>query len=351
MIDNVDPVRVSQALDILDLENTLFLVITKSGSTAETMSQFLLVHDRLTKAVGADGLRDRLICITDPEKGGLRKIAEAQGLETFAIPPGVGGRFSVFTPVGLYPAVALDIDCDGLLDGAARMDERTQAADLWTNPAAFSAAALYLAATERNQNIHVLMPYVHALGTLAEWYAQLWAESLGKKLGRDGSVVNTGMTPVKAVGVTDQHSQVQLYVEGPYDKVVTSLSVEDLGTDVEIPAGELGDQEGLGYLTGQSFGALFEAERIGTELALTEAGRSNYTIKLPSVNAHTLGQLIYLFEVQTAISGELYQIDAFDQPGVEAGKINAYAMMGRAGYEDRRKEIDDRPPRNPKFTV
>jgi glucose-6-phosphate isomerase len=351
VLDNVDPVRISQALDILDLETTLFIAITKSGSTAETMSQFLLVHARLTEAVGADGVRDRLVCITDPEKGGLRAITDAQGLETFSIPSGVGGRFSIFTPVGLYAAAVLDIDCDGLLDGAARMDERTRTPDLWANPAAFSAAALYLAATRRGQNIHVLMPYAHALGTLAEWYAQLWAESLGKRLGNDGSIVHTGQTPVKAVGVTDQHSQVQLYVEGPFDKVVTFLSVDTMPVDVEIPAGAFADQDGLGYLAGQTFGTLFEAERVGTELALTEAGRSNYTIRLPAVDAHTLGQLIYLFEVQTAISGELYQINAFDQPGVEAGKINAYAMMGRAGYEKRRQEIDARPPRDEKYIV
>ena len=333
VLDNIDPVRVQGLLDVLPLETTLFNVITKSGTTTETMSQFLLIHKLLSDRFGAAGLKERLVCTTDPAKGRLREIVEAEGLESFAIPPGVGGRFSIFTPVGLFPAVALDIDCEQLLAGAAAMDEATRTPDVRQNPAALSAVVLHLAATQRGLNIHVLMPYSHGLGTLAEWYAQLWAESLGKKIDRQGRTVNVGQTPIKAVGVTDQDSQVQLYVEGPCDKVITFIAVDKHACDVEIPGETFADIEGVGYLGGQTFGKLFDAERVGTQMALTEAGRPNYTIHIPEVSPHTLGQLLYLFEVQTAIAGELYDVNAFDQPGVEAGKNIAYAMMGRKGYE------------------
>jgi glucose-6-phosphate isomerase len=176
---------------------------------------------------------------------------------------------------------------------------------------------------------------------VADWYAQLLAESLGKKKARSGATVHRGPTPIRAVGVTDQNSQVQLYTEGPFDKWFTLLAVDRPAIDVPIPRA-YPDLEGLAYLGGRTLGELFQAEREGTRIALTAAGRPNALVALERVEAHTVGQLVYLFELSVAVMGEHYDVDAFDQPGVEAGKIAAYALMGRAGYEGRRAEIEAR---------
>ena len=194
------------------------------------------------------------------------------------------------------------------------------------------AVLLHGMATRRGRNIQVMMPYADGLLHLADWYRQLWAESLGKRRDRRGRRAETGQTPVTSLGATDQHSQVQLYMEGPHDKVVTFLEVAAVGRDVKIPRRHRAWNRS-GYLGGRTLGELIAAEKRGTEVALTAAGRPNLTYLLPRISAHVVGQLLYLFEFQTALSGELYGIDAFDQPGVEAGKLAAYALMGRKGYE------------------
>jgi glucose-6-phosphate isomerase len=337
--DNVDPDRMNALFDVVDLKKSCVNVITKSGNTAETMSQFMVIVDRMTKAVGRKNLPKHLIVTTDKEKGNLRDIARELGLMTFEVPDGVGGRFSVLTPVGLLSAAFSGIDIDELLAGAAAMDKRCLAADMGKNPAMAFAGLMHLATTLQHKPIHVMMPYSNRLYLLADWFRQLWAESLGKRVNRKGKVVHTGPTPVKALGATDQHSQVQLYVEGPFDKVTCFLRVEAFGRDLAIPR-LFKDKDGIAYLGGQSFGALLNAEQSATEVALTQANRSNMTLRVPEVNAFTLGQLIYLLEAATAYAGELLNIDAFDQPGVEAGKVATYALMGKKGFEAKRREIE-----------
>jgi glucose-6-phosphate isomerase len=253
-------------------------------------------------------------------------------MSTLSVPPNVGGRFSVLTAVGLLPAAFLGLDVDALMKGARDMRRHCWTAAPERNLGVMGAVVLYLMARRRARNIQVLMPYAGGLVGLADWYKQLWAESLGKRLDRRGRVVETGQTPVTALGATDQHSQVQLYMEGPHDKVVTFLEVRDFRPDVRIPRLHA-DLASTGYLGGRTLGELLNAERRGTEIALAAAGRPSFSYLLPRIDAHVVGQLIYLFEFQTALSGELYGIDAFDQPGVEAGKVAAYALMGRAGYE------------------
>jgi glucose-6-phosphate isomerase len=216
-------------------------------------------------------------------------------------------------------------------------------AHCWTaepasNLGVVGAVLLHLFATTRDRNMVVLMPYAEALVHLADWYRQLWAESLGKRVDRAGRVVNVGQTPVTALGATDQHSQVQLYVEGPHDKVITFLEVQGFRREVRIPRKNR-DLSSLGYLGGRRLGELLLAERRGTEIALMAAGRPSFTYLLPRISERVLGQLLYLFEFQTALSGELYGIDAFDQPGVEAGKVASYALMGRAGFEDEAERL------------
>jgi len=292
--------------------------------------------------VGKSALADHIVCTTDAEKGILRPIVEADGLESFVVPDGVGGRFSVLSEVGLFSAAVAGVDIRAMLAGAARADEATKAAEFDRNPAAMTAAALYLADTSLGAHVHVMMPYSHALRDVADWFRQIWAESLGKAVDTDGNTVNVGPTPVKALGATDQHSQIQLYTEGPYDKVVMLLAVEDFGRELAIPKIH-GDVDGIAYLGGRSFGELLGAEMKATEIALSAAGRMNLRIDLPAVTPETVGALFYLFEMVTAIAGRLYGVDAFNQPGVEAGKVATYALMGREGYDQKRREIESQP--------
>jgi glucose-6-phosphate isomerase len=331
VLDNVDPERVQAGLARLDAKRVAVNVVTKSGSTAETMANLAVLLGWMERRLGPRHVR-RWCATTDPKQGDLLTLARRLGIPTLPVPANVGGRFSVLTAVGLLPAAFLGLDVDALMEGARVMRRHCWQARSDRNVGVLGASLLHLMATRRGRSIQVLMPYCDALVHLADWYRQLWAESLGKRVNRRGRVVETGQTPVTALGATDQHSQVQLYMEGPHDKVVTFLEVEGFRKNVRIPKLH-GDLKSLGYLAGHSLGELLTAEKRGTEVALTAAGRPNFTYELPRVSEHVMGQLIYLFEFQTALSGELYNIDAFNQPGVEAGKIATYALMGRAGFE------------------
>lgn len=337
VLDNVDPEGVAAKLAGLDPERTAVNVITKSGSTAETMANLLVVLGWMERRLGPGHAR-RWSATTDSKRGDLRTLAERLGIPILAVPENVGGRFSVLTPVGLVPAAFLGIDVEELMQGARDMRTHCWSQPAESNAGVLGAALLHALATTRGRSIQVLMPYADALVHLADWYRQLWAESLGKRLDRAGRVVETGQTPVVSVGATDQHSQVQLYMEGPHDKVVSFLEVERFRREVKIPKRH-GDLASLGYLGGRTLGELIAAERRGTEVALTAAGRPNFAWRLPRVSPHVMGQIIYLFEFQTALSGELYDIDAFDQPGVEAGKVATYALMGRPGHAAEAKRL------------
>jgi glucose-6-phosphate isomerase len=323
----------------LDLKRTLFNVVSKSGETAETMAQFVVVRDRLLRELGAVDYKRHLLITTDPRQGVLRQIVNDEGFRALAIPPGVGGRFSVLTPVGLFPAAAAGIDVEELLAGAVHMDERGKAAaSAVTDPALALAGALWAMATRHAKSILVMMAYCDRLAATADWFCQLWAESLGKAKDVRGRTVEWGQTPVRALGAADQHSQLQLYVEGPRDKVVVFLRVEDHGASVDIPT-TYQDLEGIGYLGGHSLGELLNAEQRATELALAKRGRPTAALELPVVNPFTLGQVLYLFEMATAAVGLLAGIEPFDQPGVEEGKRLAYGLMGRPGFEAGRDEV------------
>ena len=336
--DNVDPVRMKELLDVIDVNKTCFNVISKSGATSETMAQYLIVSDLLKKA-GAD-LKEHVVFTTDASRGNLVKISkELGGVKSFVLGDGVGGRFSELSPVGLLPAAVLGIDIKLLLKGAAYMDKLCKPSDLKKNPALLSATLQYIAMQD-GKNIGVLMPYSDNLRYVSDWYAQLWAESLGKNVTLSGEPCNVGQTPVKALGVTDQHSQVQLYTEGPYDKVVTFLSVGSYKEKSPIPHG-CENIPDVSFLGGHTMEELIQAENKATAYALTKAGRLNYTINLPEVNEFTLGQLLYYFELQTAYAGAMFNIDTFNQPGVEAGKKATFALLGKPGYDGQKAELDN----------
>lgn len=334
VLDNVDPDGFSAKLAQCDPARTCFVVISKSGATVETNCQFLVARHWVEKAVGSS-FRKHFILVTDPESGLLRDLARREGYRSCSIPAGVGGRFSVFTPVGLLPLACAGVDIAALLKGAADFAPQVCHDDLKTNPAYLNAALQYLA-YGKGLPISVLMPYSDRLRDLADWFRQLWAESLGKRYGIDGRELYVGPTPINALGATDQHSQVQLYVEGPYDKVITFITVGAFDQDLEIPAYEAFPE--ASYLAGHTMGGLLRTEQLATATALVRHRRPNCTLHVERLTPETLGALIFLFEVQTLFAGALFGVDPLDQPGVEEGKQLTYALMGRSGYEARRLE-------------
>ena len=313
--DNVDPVRMKDLLDVIDVTKTCFNVISKSGATSETMAQYLIISDLLKKA--GVNIRENVIFTTDAKRGNLVKISkELGGVKSYVLSDGVGGRFSELSPVGLLPAAVVGIDIKALLKGAAYMDKLCKSSDLAKNPALLSATLQYIA-MEDGKNIGVLMPYSDNLRYVSDWYAQ--------------------------------HSQVQLYTEGPYDKVVTFLSVGSYKEKTPIPHG-CENIPDVAFLGGHTMEELIQAENKATAYALTKAGRLNYTINLPEVNEFTLGQLLFFFELQTAYAGAMYNIDTYNQPGVEAGKKATFALLGKPGYELQRNDLAKASP-DPDYIV
>jgi glucose-6-phosphate isomerase len=350
VIDNVDPAYFGAALDYCaapangGLKRTLFNVISKSGETAETAAQFMVIRDRLKKELGPN-YKDNIVAVTDPKTGTMRQICDAEGFTTLPVPEGVGGRFSVLSPVGLFSAAMCGIDINALLDGAASMDGPCTRDKLLENPAAMLAFLLVELGNTKGKTCHVMMPYANALYLMADWFRQLWAESLGKQTDLSGETVFAGFTPIKALGTTDQHSQVQLYREGPNDKVFCFLEVEQFAGAGVPPASDITIPTGLGvdaikYLEGKSMASLLNAEKRATEYAFIESQRPNLTIKWPRIDAHHVGQFIYLWEMVTAYAGLMLNIDAYNQPAVETGKIATFGLMGRTGYEKHKTAVE-----------
>jgi glucose-6-phosphate isomerase len=331
VLENVDPVTISSTLARFDPRRTLVNVISKSGGTAETLAQYLIVRKWLEDAVGADQARAQLVITTDPEKGALRAIARDESITAFDVPPAVGGRYSVLTAVGLVPAAVLDIDVAQLLAGAKSAADAAANPDFAANAAARWSAWQWQAQLSRAANVHVVMPYSDRLKELSEWYRQLWAESLGKRLDREGQEAFRGPTPVGAVGATDQHSQVQLFIEGPFDKTITFIRVADTLDLLPIP-GRPGMGPEMSYLAGKTIGALLDAELKATREALRSRGRMTGTIEIDTVDARHLGELMMFFQAATGFAGVWYDVNPFDQPGVELGKVLTFKAMGRAGY-------------------
>ena len=347
VLDNVDPRSVRGLLEIVDPARTRFLVISKSGSTAETMSQYLYVRERL-RSVGRSPA-DALAFVTDPVKGVLQPIAKAEGIPTFVVPPNVGGRFSVLTPVGMLPAALLGLDVDAMIAGATAMRDRCATGVFRENPALAFAALQWRAHTEAGQGMHVLMPYSDALRDVAPWFVQLWAESLGK---RTPGGAHVGPTPIVAVGATDQHAQVQLFMEGPIDKTVTFIDVEEPdGGELTIPTLGASGPEELRYLGGHGFAELLRTECRATAGALAQGGRPTMTLRVTRADAWHLGGLIMFFELATIYGGRLYGVDPLDQPGVELGKQLTYYQFGHPDWAGMKAIWDALPYSDPHWVL
>jgi glucose-6-phosphate isomerase len=338
-LDNSDPETVGAVLEGLDPATTLYIVITKSGSTAETASQLLIAWDGARRVLG-ESAREHFVFITDPERGDLRALAGRLGVRTFAVPPEVGGRFSVLSPVGLVPAAVAGLDPASLLAGARRAAKACLDAPLADNPAALLAAVAYLADVREGRNVHVFMTYSDRLAPVGAWFRQIWAESLGKPRA-DGTPA--GPTPLDARGATDQHSLLQLLVQGPPDKLVVFLDVRTRRA-VTVPA-LFEDLPSFGYLAGLPLATLIDAERRGTAMSLARAGTPSVTLTVDDTSPASVGALFFLLEVATAVAGSLYGVNPYDQPGVEQGKKLACGLLGRKGFEEmgaEARELEER---------
>lgn len=326
--DNVDPSKIQSILKICTPDDTVAVVISKSGNTVETAENFSLIHDWFKSKI--QDLRKHIVVVTDPDKGPLREYAEKNGLQSFPIHSSIGGRFSVMSPVGLVPAAILGIDIDKILEGAASITSEGMAQIK-------TLAAIYLYFMEKGKNINVLMPYSSRLDKFAEWFCQLWGESLGKKYTFEGKEITFGSTPVRAVGAIDQHSQIQLYREGPLDKVVTFIHVENHDNDSAVK----GDfYESFGYLKGLYLGKLLNSELKATEAALLTSRVPSLKISINMIDEYSLGQLFMLFQYIVPVIGLAVNINPFDQPGVEEAKEYAYGLMNRAGFENKKAQFE-----------
>jgi glucose-6-phosphate isomerase len=313
-------------------KKTLVVPIAKSGSTAETVATLLMVQDWLAAKLGRKASQ-RIAVVTSEGRGDLKTLATRESYRTFHLPDNVGGRFSVLSAVGMLPAALIGIDIRKIAKGAAAMTHTCWQDDVSENIALRSAMMQHILLTRKNKTIQVAFPYSNFLWGTAFWFRQLWAESLGKKSDRAGNVVHAGQTPVAALGTTDQHSQVQLYMEGPNDKTYTFWAVNKFSTPGKIPKVKTGF-ESFDYLSGQSLAKLIDAERKSTAAALTENERPNSTFTIDKVDEEHVGAFLQMMEFQTAFAGELLNINAFDQEGVELGKKFTFGLMGRKGYED-----------------
>ncbi len=312
-IDNIDPDAIARTLSRINPETTLVYAVTKSGTTFETVAALCIVYEWFRAKLGESDARKHLVFCTDPVQGDLRKLASAWNIPTFQIPKNLGGRFSVLSSVGLFPAMVAGVNCDELLRGAA--EQRSYMLSAWNKeeiPLIADLASRILGHYNAQRPLTVLMPYSQKLKTFAAWFTQLWAESLGK----DGK----GLTPIQAVGATDQHSILQLLRDGPDDKVLGFLEVQGFQNITEIkwngPTLSSFDE-----LNGVTLNQLMESEFMATRQVLSSAGRPQFTITMPKLNAHSLGQLFFFFETLTALTGYILGVNPYDQPGVEEGKV------------------------------
>ena len=308
VLDNIDPDFISEAEEVIDLASTLFIVVSKSGGTIETLSQYFYFRQKIEQANLKHN--DHFLFITDPNQGLLREIANQDQVTTFSIPENVGGRFSVLTPVSLVPAALIGLDIEELISGAKEGRHSFNETDPTLNIPA-QVAEIQYKLYQKGKIMNVMMPYSTKLSPITAWYAQLLAESIGK----DG----IGITPVQAKGVTDQHSQNQLYHDGPNDKLLIFLEIENFTTSLDIP-NYYRDHKSVSYLKNSSFNELMQFEMKGTQDSLTDRNRPNIKLTIPRLNENSLGHLFFMFEASIAFLGEMFKVNAYDQPGVELSK-------------------------------
>lgn len=340
VVDNIDPLLMNEVAECIKGQKNLFVLISKSGNTSETLAQYLFFKEVFPQLSSKD-----LFIITDAHDGFLRKWTKEQKIPSLPVPAGVGGRFSVFSPVGLFPLALCGVKVEDLLSGAHFVEEQCRQGILAQNPAALLATTLHIGCIDQKIAQIVMMPYSSRLRLFADWFAQLWGESLGKEKDVTGKIIHAGSTPIKSLGVTDQHSQLQLYLEGPLDKIVCFLEVEDPEVRNALHSKTMGD-DNIDFLCGKNLNNLLLSEKAATEESLTEKNRPNFSLKLSVINEYQLGQLYQLFMNVIPYMGVFMNINAFDQPAVERIKKFTFGLMGKKKFEDFAEKVRDRKKRS-----
>jgi glucose-6-phosphate isomerase len=337
---NADPRAVDELLGAVDLKRTLFQLNSRSGTTAESVGVLLHLIETLKKKAGKGAPSAHILIVTEREKSPLNEIAKSEKIDTLPFPANLGGRWAVLGNPTLFMAGLIGLSIPDLLRGGAEMDKRCRHGDPYANPAYMHSLLHYLLTRKRRKTIHVTYPFSDRLGAVAQWYGHLVAVSLGKMNNRKGKAVHVGPSPEMGVGSFDLHGQQQLYAEGPFDKVVTFITVKDHGARIAIPASQP-KLEAAAYLGGADLGLLLAHGQLGAEHHITASGRPNLALAVDQIDEAHVAGLYYLFMLSTVMSAELYGIDPFDQPGVEHGKHAIFAQFGRAGFEDLANRLKD----------
>jgi glucose-6-phosphate isomerase len=323
-MDNIDPATFAELLDTIDLAQTGVIAISKSGGTAETLMQFLLLAQRISDRLGRDALTRHCVALTEAADNPLRRLARRAVIPCLDHDPAIGGRFSVLSNTGMLPAMIAGLDAVAVRRGAERVLRETLAAETPRDSAPAVGAAVVMGLAEhRGLKISVLMTYVDRLANFGLWYRQLWAESLGKE--------GKGTTPVRALGTVDQHSQLQLYLDGPADKVLTLVMLDQAKRGERVAAEAAAADSDLAYLAGRSMGDLLEAEQIATAESLMQRGRPTRVIRLATLDEEHMGALFMHFLLETLMAADLLGISPFGQPAVEHGKVLARSHLGAMG--------------------
>lgn len=335
VLDNVDPVLAKHLSDILDFKKTGIIYISKSGSTPEPAANFIYFYK---KYKDAGGIPKDIVIICDPGDNGINHIARNIGCQILHIPPDLPGRYTVLSPVGFLPSELIGINSKDLLDGATIIHNAILNTPLKQN-AVFILGTCLSELAQKGKSIHVLFNYSNILSEFGLWFVQLWAESLGKKESINGSVINTGTTPLAALGATDQHSLLQLFKEGPNDKVLGFITIDNLPSDVKL-TNEFPHEVEYSYFAGHTMGEQLKIEQISTEMSLVRAKRPCYRLVLPDMSAVSLGALFYFMESLVIFTAKIWQVNPFNQPGVEEGKDMTYSLMGRKDYASMRSQYE-----------
>ena len=310
--ENPDPIDWSYRIQKLNPAQTLICVVTKSGTTYETLSIFMLAFDWLKRSLGEDKAIQSTVAITDPEKSELLDFAKQKNIQTLTIAPSVGGRYSIFTPVGLFAASLAGLDPQKFILGAKKIRDYCEKQNAGSDKNIFITLVNSLQSLEKSHPVHVMMPYSTPIRLVANWWVQLWAESLGKN--------GKGFTAVPSLGAIDQHSMLQLLRDGPNDKIIWFIIIQDFGTKVTIP--EVGfSSKTFDLLEKQDLGTLLNTEFRAIQKVMLNQKRPNFQLQLDTLNEEAMGSILFFFSVLTAFMGEVMEVNPFDQPGVEEGKI------------------------------
>lgn len=320
--DSIDPTNFLELMDSIDVSKTMFCVISKSGGTLETTIQLSVAKQKLKQVLG-DDFAGNFCVITSLKDGKLNKWAQHYNIKTFYFDNSLSGRFSVLSAVGLLPAAVCGIDIRKIISGGKAMLERCESCSL-QNPALYG-ATMQKIAMDKGVNISFVMPYADNLKVLVEWYCQIWAESLGKTKVENGRTIRVGQTPVRANGTVDQHSQLQLCLEGPFDKLITFIRVNNFKKDIIIPSTDFEIMPE--NVAGKKLSQILNASQISTAKALLDCGRLNRTIVLDEINEYSMGELLMFFMVETSFMAGYLKINCYNQPSVELIKQNIKLLL------------------------